>query len=154
SDVAEANRGTVLVSDNDGLIRVRGKNLIVRSDGERLARPVEAPFRRIDIRLPKNCAHIVKAESERGDRRRVHLDAHGGLLIALNRDQTDAGYFAQLLREERVRKIVHAIERQAVRGDRQGKDRRIGGVDLVVFGRVRQVLRQKSAGNIDRWLFI
>ena len=26
--------------------------------------PVEAPFRRIDIGLPKNCAHIFKAESE------------------------------------------------------------------------------------------
>ena len=75
-------------------------------------------------------------------------------MIPLNRDQTDAGYFAQFLREERVREIVHAIKRQAVRGDRQGKDRRIGGIDLVVFGRVRQVLRQKSAGNIDRCLYI
>ena len=44
-DVAEPNRRAIFVSDDDRLIGVRGKNLIVRPDGERLARSVEASFR-------------------------------------------------------------------------------------------------------------
>ena len=63
--VAEPNRRAVLVSDDDRLVSVGGENLIVRSDGERLPRPVEASLRRIDVRLAENRAHIFEAESER-----------------------------------------------------------------------------------------
>ena len=82
-DIAETNRRAIFVSDDDRLIGVGGKNLIVRSNGERLSRSVEAAFRRVDVRLAEDGAHIFETQSERRDRRRIHLHAHGRLLISL-----------------------------------------------------------------------
>ncbi len=115
---------------------------------------VEAAFRRIHVRLSENCSNIFQAEPEGGNRRRIHLHAHGRFLISLNRDKADAGDFANFLREQRVGEIVHAIQGQTIGRNRQRKDRRVGRIDLVVFRRVRQILRQKSAGDIDRGLHV
>ena len=113
-NIAESNRSAVFISDDDWFVSVSGKNLIVRSDSERLPRPVEAAFRRIHVRLAENCSHIFQAESEGGNRRWIHLHAHGRFLIALNRDKADAGDFAKFLREQRVGEIIYALERQTV----------------------------------------
>jgi hypothetical protein len=153
-NIAESNRSAVFVSDDDRFVSVSGKNLVVRSDSERLPRPVEAAFRRIHVRLSENCSNIFQAEPEGGNRRRIHLHAHGRFLISLNRDKADAGDFANFLREQRVGEIVHAIQGQTIGRNRQRKDRRVGRIDLVVFRRVRQIWRQKSAGDIDRGLHV
>ena len=62
--------------------------------------PSKLPFGRVDIRLAEDGSHIFETQTERGNRRRIHLHAHGRLLISFDRDQADAGDFAQFLREE------------------------------------------------------
>ena len=153
-DVTEPNRRAVLVCDDDGLISVGGKNLVVRPDGERLPRSFETSLRRVHVCLGKNAAHVFEPEPERRNRCRIHLHTHGRLLISLNRDEADACDLAQFLREQSVGEIVHAIERQTVGRNREGEDRCVGWIDLVVFRWVRQIWRQKSAGDIDRGLHI
>src|SRR6202012_4412946 len=86
--------------------------------------------------------------------RGIGLDAHGGLLAAGDGDETDAGELRDLLREDGVGEIFNLLQWNGVRGEREGEDRRVGGVDLGVDGRVRKVLGKEGEGGVDGGLHV
>ena len=51
-------------------------------------------------------AHVLEAEAERGDGGGIDAHADGGLLVALDGDEADAGDFAEFLGEDGVGEIV------------------------------------------------
>ena len=68
----------------------------------------------------------------------IDAHAHRRLLVAFDRDQADAGDFAELLREHGVGEIVDLLQRQRVGGEREREDRGVGRIDLAVGRRIRQ----------------
>ena len=68
------------------------------------------------------------------------------------RHEADARKLRHLLGEARVREIMDLRQRQRLGGQRERQDRGVGGVDLAVDGRIRQVPRQIGAGRVDRGL--
>src|SRR5581483_2338936 len=116
-----------------------GKDLVVRANGGGLFRAVEAALGLVDVVGQQRGANILHAEAEIGKRGGVDADAHGGLLIAFDGDQADAGNFTQFLRKDRVGEVVDLFERQRVRADFQRENRGVSGIHLAVGGRIRRL---------------
>ena len=126
--------------------------LVVGVDRRRARRAVEAALGLIGVGVGDRRAHVVEREPVRGERLRIHLDAHGGPLAAADADEAHAGELRDLLRDPRVGEILELRQRQRLRRERQREDRRVGRIDLVVDRRIRQVGRQEIARRVDRRL--
>src|SRR5260221_9719827 len=68
----------------------------------------------------------------RGELHRVHLDAHGRLLLAADRHQADAGDLRQARQHDILAIVAHRGERQRVGGEAQDQYRRIRGIRLAI----------------------
>ena len=96
--VHDADRGAVLVSDDDGLVRIGCHQLVVRPNRERLLGTVQIAFGLIDVRLPQRRAQIFQTQSIGRERRRVRLNPHRRLLAAADAHQTNPGQLRNFLR--------------------------------------------------------
>ena len=106
ADILDANRRAMAIGDDD-VIPGRGlENLIVGIDGEALMRPVEHALGRIDRRIGDYHAHVLKAEAEVSELRRIDLDTDGRLLLADDEHLADAGELAQLLGDDVLSIII------------------------------------------------
>jgi hypothetical protein len=76
-------------------------------------------------------------------------DADGRFLAAVDADEADAGDLGNFLREAGVGEVLDLRERHAGGGEGEGHDRRIGGIDLAVDGRVGEVGGEIGAGGVD-----
>jgi hypothetical protein len=85
---------------------------------------------------------------------RVDLNAHGGLLLAADRDLRDARNLRNLLPKDVLGVIVDGRDREDVRMNCENENGRIGRIDLAVGGRRRQVLRQLTARRVDAGLHV
>jgi len=70
-------------------------------------------------------------------------------LAAADSYQADARKLRDLLSESRVGLIFDFLKGYGFRAQRQSKNRRIGGIHLVVDRRIRQVGGEKSARAVD-----
>ena len=101
----QAHGRAVAVGDDDVGVVGAGEQLIVGADGVGLARAVEVALGLIDVGGAERGANVFEREAVAGQRRRVGLDAHGGLLSAGDGDQADAGELRDLLREDGVGEV-------------------------------------------------
>ena len=101
---------------------------------------------------PTTCAHLLQGEADRGELRRIDLDANRGLLVADDRGLGHARHLRQRLDEDVVEVIVDGGERQSVGVRPQHHDRGIRRVDLAVIRRLRHRLGQELARRRDRGL--
>ena len=152
--LGEFHRGAVAVGHDQGAVIVGGEQLIVGADLVGLVRAVEIPFRLIDVGGDDGAAHVLEVEAVGGQHGGVHLDADGGLLSAADADQADAGQLRDLGGEAGVGQIFHARERFGLGGERQGQNRRVGGVGLGVDGRDREIGGKKRSGGVDGLLHL
>ena len=150
--IREAHRRAVSISDNDGAILVAREELIVGLDGKRLARTVERSLSLINIGSGQRGSHIFQAQPIRRQRGGIRLNSHRRFLSAANRNQPHARDLRNLLSHRCVRKILDLRKRQRLRGQRQGKNRRVRGIYFAINRRVRQVRRQVGLRGIDRGL--
>ena len=88
--------------------------LVVGGDRVVLPRAVDVALRLVDVGGDERAAHVLEAEARAGERLRIDLHAHRGLLPAVERDEADAGDLRDLLREDRVGEVVDLLERQRV----------------------------------------
>ena len=153
-NVGEANRGTILRSDDDVLIFVAAEKLIVGVDGVRLPLPIQNAFCLIDIGLPQNCAQIFQAEAIGSQRGGVCLNAYGGLLSSADRNEADAGQLRDLLRESRVGEVFDLGERQSVGSQSEGENRSIGRIDLAIDRRIGKIPWKVGCSRIDGGLYL
>ena len=91
------------------------EQLIVGVERVGLARAVERAFGQIDIGLAEHGAHVLEIDAARGQRLRIDLHADGGLLLAADADEPDAGYLRDLLQQDVLRIGVDRGQRQACR---------------------------------------
>ena len=93
-EVADADGGTVFVGDDDVLIVIGGKDLVVGVDGIGLAGTVETTFGGVNAALNDGGADIFEAQTERGDGTGIDLHAYGGFLTTFDGDEANTGHFA------------------------------------------------------------
>ena len=90
-DVGDADGPAVLVGDDERLVRVAGRQLVVGADGVRLLGPVEGALGLVGVGVRDRQLQLRKADAVGRQRRRVRLDADRRLLAAADRHQPDAG---------------------------------------------------------------
>jgi hypothetical protein len=151
-DVGEPHRRAVLIGDDEVAIGGGRLQLVVGVDRVGARRPVEIALRRVDVGGADGGAQIVEIEPIGGERPRIGLDAHRRALPAADADEADAGQLRDLLREARVGEILDLRQRYRRRGQGESEDRRVGGIDLGIDRRRRQVGGQEIAGRVDRRL--
>ncbi len=142
----------IAVGDDQRPVFVGRAQLVVGIDGIGLRRAVEAALGLVDVGVGDGGAHVLDIQAVGRQRARVDLDPHRRPLAAGEADQADAGQLRNLLRQPGVGQSLHLRQRQRLRGQRQRQDRRVGGIDLAVDRRRRQVRRQQIAAGIDRRL--
>ena len=150
ADIADADRRPVAIGDDQVVVFVGLEQLIVGIERVGLARAVERAFRKVDIGLAEHRAHILEIDAARRQRLRIDLHADGRLLLTSDADEADSGYLRDLLQQDILRIGVDDGQRQAVRGDPEHQDRRVGRIDLADERRIRQVLRQVGGRSVDR----
>ena len=120
ADVADAHRRAVAIGDDDVVPGGGLEQLVVVVDREAARRAVDAALGRVDVvALAMHAAHVLEREAERGELRRVDLDADRRLLLAADADLADAGDLADLLRQHGVGVVVDLGQRQHVGGQRR-----------------------------------
>ena len=103
----------------------------------------------IDVGCGQGRAQVFQAQVVGGQLRGVGLNAHRGLLPAGDGDQAHAGDLGDLLRQVGVGRVFDLVQRKGVGVERQRHDRRVGGVDLAIDGRIGQVGGQKAVAGVD-----
>jgi hypothetical protein len=146
------HRRAILVGQEDGAILVGILQLVVGVDGVGLGGAVEGALGAVGIGVADGGADVVDVEAIGGQLLHIDLDAHGRALAARQTHQTDACQLRNLLGNAFIRQIFDIGQGNGGRGDRDGDDRRIGGIDLGVDRRRRQRGRQEVAGGIGRRL--
>ena len=146
--IAQAQRRTVLPGDDQLAVILYRANLVVGIEHGRAGRAVKAALGLIDVGRGDALAHAVQAQAV--GRQRVGVDQHTQrrALPASQADHTHTGQLRQLLRHAGVDQVMHFRQRQAVGGNRQGQDGRIGRVDLAVDRRRGQVARQQAVCRV------
>ncbi len=152
-DIAEPHRRAVFIADDQLTVILRRLHLVVSGESNGTLRAVEAAFRRVDVGAADGGAHLFAGQAERRQRLSVHLHAHRRSLTAGERHQPDAGNLGDFLRDARLHHILYLGQRHAAGGHRQRHDRRIGGIDLAVDRRVRQIVGQQAGGGVNGGLY-
>ena len=132
AQLLQPHRIAVAIRDDHRAESRRVLKLAGRLHGERLVFAVEDAGRLVYVALCNRLLNLVNTETIGRQLVWIHLDAHGVLLRAVNRDLGDTVYHRNLLRQQVLGVVVHARKRQRRRRHGDVKDRRIGRVDLVV----------------------
>ena len=152
ADVAHPQRGAVAVGDDDVVPVRRPDELIVGVDREGARSAVDRALGLGQRRDRERRAHILERQPFGDEFGGIELDANGGLLLAADAHLGDAGDLTDLLGELGLDIVVDLGQRQEFRGRGEQENRRIRRVHLAVSRRTRQILRQLSAGGVDRRL--
>ena len=131
-DILQEDRSPVAVGDDHLLVVGARGDLVVRVDLVVLLHPVKAALGGVEARGREGRADILEAHTVVGQLNGVDLDPDGGLLAAADRDGSYPGQLGNLLGQPRVRVILDLGQGNRVGSEREGQDRRIGRVDLVV----------------------
>ncbi len=150
ADVAYPHRRTVAVGKDKGVVVAGLEQLIVGVERVGLPRTVERAFRQVDIGLADDVADILEADTARGQRLGIDLNANCRLLLAADPDKPDAGYLRDLLQQNGLRICIDRGQRQGIRGHPENQDRGIRRVHPSDRGRIGKVQRQLCGRGVDR----
>src|ERR1035437_3829452 len=153
-DIGELDRCAVMKGDDQRQVVLGGQELVVGADGVRLLLAIEVALGLVDVGAGDGGAQVLEGNSIRRERGRIGLYADRRFLAAADTDQTHAGQLGNLLGQTRVGQVFDLRERQFLRGQRQGENRRVGRIGLAVNGRVGEIRRQVGRGRVDRRLYL
>ncbi len=86
--------------------------------------------------------------------RGIDLDPHRRLLLAANRDESDARHLRQPFEQDAFGIIIHCGQRQCLGGQAENQHRRVGGVCHAEGGGRRQRRGQIGFRRVDRRLHL
>ena len=153
-DVAEPDRRTVLVGNNQTAVLIGAKDLVVRLDHPGVHGTGKLTLGTICIRKSEGGADGIEAYAQLVEQRGIHLRAHRRPGAAPDKHLPHTFHLRELLREDGVRSVIDPGKGNGVGGERQNHDWRIRRVDLPV-GRVAGKIRGKlAAGGIDGSLHV
>ena len=89
-DVADRDRRAVAVGDDDRLVGLRRRDLVVGGDGVGLLRAVERALRSGDVGAGDRGAQILHRDAVGGEPRQIGLHPHRRLQAAQHGDAADA----------------------------------------------------------------
>ena len=98
--------------------------------------------------------HVLEAQAEAVQQRRIHIHPHGGQRAAADVDLADPFDLQQPLLDDRGGRVVQLAAVVNVRGQRENHDRRVGGIDFAIGRIARQVGGQIGARGIDGGLHV
>ncbi len=150
--VAQAQRCGVAVGQDQLPVLLHRAHLVIGIKHDRAGGAIEAALGQVDVGGPNRVADMRHAQAIGGLRGRVDLDAHRRTLPAGQADQANARQLRQALCHARVDQVIHLRQGQALRSYGQSQNRRVGGIDLAVHRRHRQVVGQETVGGVDRCL--
>ena len=116
---------------------------------EGLIGAVEGSRREVHVALGDGLLDLVDADAPRGQRVGVELNAHGVLLRAEHLHLGHAVDRGDALRQQRLRVLVHDVQRQGRRAEGEVEDRLVGRVHLLIGGRRGHARRQLRGGLAD-----
>ena len=151
-DVGEEDRRAVAIGDHQRLVFRRRAQLVVRVDHVGAVGRVDVALGALHVGGDDRGAQVLEVEPVRCERLGIGLHAHRRALSAGERDEAHAGDLRELLREPRVGEVLDLRQGQRLRRQPQRQDRRVGGIDLAVDGRRRQIVRQQIRARVDRGL--
>ncbi|MDR6358276.1 hypothetical protein Q3H58_004947 [Pseudomonas psychrotolerans] len=152
--VLQAQGGAVLVAEHQLAVLGGATQLVVGVDGDGMVGAVETALGAVDVGRIDHRVDVFQGQAVGGQGLGVDVDAHRRLLAAGQGHQADPGNLRQLQRQAGVDQILHLGQWQAVRGGGQGQHRGVGRIDLLVGGRIGQVVRQEAVGGVDRGLHL
>ncbi len=150
--VGQLDGRAVLIRDHQTRIVFARKQLVVRADLIRLVLAVEIPFGLVDICRDERGTKVFQIHAVGRQLRGIGLNPHGWFLAAADAHQTDAWQLRNLRGQPRIGQIFHLRKRRFIRCQRQGEDRRVGGIRFRVDRRHRQIRRQIRPRSVDRLL--
>ena len=119
ADLFQPHRRAVAIGDDERPVGGGVHELAGRLHVHRLVGAVERARRLVDVGAAMACSTSSMPMPARGQRARVDLHAHRVLLRAEDRDLRHAADRRDALREVRLRVLVHRVERQRGRAERQ-----------------------------------
>ena len=149
TDVAHPQRRTVLVADDQVVVRFGRQQLIVGIERVGLLRAIQCAFGEIDIGFAEHRAYGLETDAARGERLRVDLNANRRLLLPADTDQTDARNLRDLLHQDVFGVSVNGGQRVGIGGHRQHEDGSVGRIDLPDRWWIGHVRRQLPAGCVN-----
>ena len=153
-DIADAHHGSVVGGERDRA-ELRGLDkLVVRIQRDRLAKAAERALGPVHRELTDPAANIFKAQAQGRDLSGIHLDANGGLLLAVVVDESHPGDARDFRGEEILDVVVDGRDRKRVGIHRDRHQQRVGGILLLERRRVREILRQVGCRRVDRGLHV
>src|ERR1700681_959725 len=150
ADIAYADRRAIAIGDDQIGVVFRMEQLIVGIERVGLARAVERAFRKVDIGLAEYRAPIPQVDAASRQRLRIDLYADGRLLLTSDADEADSRYLRDLLQQNILCIGVDGGQWQAVRGDSEHHDRRVGRIDFTDQRRIRHIFGQVGGRSVDR----
>ena len=115
ADIADPQRPTVAIGDDDVVPVLRIQQLVVGIDGVGAGSAVDIALRAVDGGDRNLAPHILQRQALGDELGRVDLDADRRFLLAADDDLGNAGDLADLLRELGVDGVAHGRQRQRVR---------------------------------------
>ncbi len=152
TNVTNADRCAVAVSQDEIVEPARRRELIVRQEREGMLPAIERAFRLVDRSVCKRGADGLEVKPLRGKLRRIDLDPDGRVLLAADADESDAGHLREFLRKDAVGVIADFGKWKRIRSQRDEQDRRIGRVGLPIDRRIEQIGRQLPHRRVNRRL--
>ena len=152
ADLGQADRGAVAVSDDQGLVLVRRRGLVVVVDLVMAVADLDGALRAVGVGGSERRPHVLEPDLVLVERVRVELDPHRRQGAAADHHFADAVDLRQLLRQHGRGGVVELASSHGVGGQRQDQDRRIGRIDLLVSRIGPQARRQVGARGVNRRL--
>ena len=146
AQLLQPHRRAVAIRDDDGPVGLGVVELPGGLQGHRLVGAVQRAGGQVDVGGGHRLLDLVDADAAGGERARIDLHAHGVLLRAEHLDLGHAVDRRDPLGEQRLGVVVHLVERQRGRAQRQVQHGLIRRVDLLVGRRRRHAGRQQGRG--------
>ncbi len=153
-DIFQAQRRTVLISEDQVAVLFGGTQLIVSVDGDRMIFAIKAAFRAIDVAVADQRIHRLQCQMMRRQRLRIHLHPNGGLMTARQRHHSDAGNLRQFQRHPGIHQVLHLGQRQRAGAGCQRHHRAVRRINLFVGRRIGQIVGQQVICRVDGRLYL
>ncbi len=150
--IAQTQDRTIALTDNQRCIVGSFVELVVGLNLPVPAALLHLPLGALLVGAGNGLAHLIQRHAVMLQQARLQLNPHRRQRGTANLHITDTLHLQQFLPDNRLGQIIQLATAEAVTGQRQHHDRRLGRVDLAVGGHTAHTAGQQLAGGVNRSL--
>ena len=154
SHVGESHRSAIVVGNDQPAVLIGGKDLIVCAQRPGIYRTCDFSLGPIGIGRGQGCANRIQTDAQLVQQGWIEFRAHRRLSAAAYEYLADPFDLRQLLRQNRVRGVVHAWQGEDVRSESYDQNRRIRRIHFPIIRITRQIGRELAASSVDGGLHV